>query len=447
MDALTPPDPAIRALRAPWVWLRLVRAPRGRVWRRLAIRSPMDAHAGDPRVSPLWWIRRPAGPFYLLLGCTAILLTLGLVMVLSASSVTSVTTFGSAYAVAQKQVIWAAIGLPLGWVASRLPQRIYRRLAYPVLFATLLLLALVQVPGLGRQVNGSTNWLVLGPVTFQPSELAKLALVLWGADLLARKHAHLAESRHVVVPLVPVGILLLGLVLLGGDLGTSIVLATILGASLFVAGAPGRVFAAFGAIMLAGVIAMIRLEPYRLARVTALFSPGADPSGAGYQGLHGSYALAGGGWWGVGLGASAEKWGFLPEAHTDFIFAVLGEELGLAGTLGVLGLFALLTYAGFRVAMDSTDLFTRFAAAAATSWLTVQALVNIGAVIGLLPITGIPLPLISYGGSALVLDLITLGMLVSFARSNLRAAAQTQESRSPHPHAQPSARSREAPTT
>ena len=377
-----------------------------------------------PALSPVWWLRRPAGPFYLLLGCTAVLLVLGLAMVLSASSVKAIVTYGSPYAIVAKQATWAAIGLPLGWVASWLPAKAYRRAAYPVLVIALLLLLLVQVPGLGHQVNGSTNWLAVGSVTVQPSELAKLAMVLWGADLLARKQALLRQPAHLIVPLVPVGVMLLALVLVGGDLGTSIVLVTILGTLLFLAGAPGRIFTVFGATTLAGVLAMIALEPYRLARVATLFNPSADPTGAGYQGLQGHYALAGGGWWGVGLGASREKWGLLPEAHTDFNFAVIGEELGLAGTLCVLGVFALLGYAGFRVVADSKDLFVQLAAGAATSWLIVQTLVNIGAVIGLVPITGIPLPLISYGGSALVLNLVTLGMLISFARTNIRARRQ-----------------------
>jgi len=306
-------------------------------------------------LSPIWWLRRPAGTYYLLLGSTAILLIIGLTMVLSASSANAMARYGSPFAVAAKQTTWAAIGLPLGLVASRLPAKAYRRLAYPVLVVALLLLLLVQVPGLGRQVNGSTNWLALGPITLQPSELAKLALVLWGADLLARKKARLGQWRHLVVPLAPVGVLLLTLVLVGGDLGTSIVLVAILGALLFLAGAPGRIFAIFGAATLAGVAAMIALEPYRLARVATLFNPSADPTGAAYQGLQSHYALAGGGWWGVGLGASREKWGLLPEAHTDFIFAVIGEELGLAGTVSMLGLFALLAYAGFRIAADSKD--------------------------------------------------------------------------------------------
>jgi len=269
-------------------------------------------HPLTPAPSPLWWLRSPAGPFYLLLGCTLILLVMGLTMVLSASSANAMSRYGSPYTVAAKQATWAAIGLPLGWAASRLPANAYRRLAYPVLVVALLL---VQVPGLGRQVNGSTNWLALGPITVQPSELAKLALVLWGADLLARKKALLDQWRHLVVPLAPVGVILLALVLVGGDLGTSIVMVAILGALLFLAGAPGRIFAIFGATTLAGVAAMIALEPYRLARVTTLFNPSADPTGAGYQGLQGHYALAGGGWWGVGLGASREKWGLLPGRH------------------------------------------------------------------------------------------------------------------------------------
>jgi cell division protein FtsW len=320
---------------------------------------PRRGDTGDPltpALSPMWWIRRPAGPFYLLLGCTGILLILGLTMVLSASSVNALARYGSPYAVAAKQATWAAIGLPLGWVASRLTARAYRRLAYPILLVALLL----------------------------------------------------------------------ALVLVGGDLGTSIVIVAILGAMLFLAGARMRIFAIFGATTLASFLAMIAIEPYRLARVAHFFNPSADPSGAGYQGLQGHYALAGGGWWGVGLGASREKWGLLPEAHTDFIFAVIGEELGLAGSLCVLGVFVLLAYAGFRVATESTDPFVQLAAGTATTWLTVQTLVNVGAVIGMVPITGIPLPLISYGGSALVLNLVTVGMLISFARTNIRPRRQSR---------------------
>ena len=269
-------------------------------------------HQPTPTLSPIWWLRRPAGTYYLLLGSTAILLIIGLTMVLSASSANAMATYGSPFAVAAKQTTWAAIGLPLGLVASRLPAKAYRQLAYPVLVVALLLLLLVQVPGLGRQVNGSTNWLALGPITLQPSELAKLALVLWGADLLARKKARLGQWRHLVVPLAPVGVLLLMLVLVGGDLGTSIVLVAILGALLFLAGAPGRIFAIFGAATLAGVAAMIALEPYRLARVATLFNPSADPTGAGYQGLQGHYALAGGGWWGSVSAPAGRNGGYCP---------------------------------------------------------------------------------------------------------------------------------------
>jgi len=371
------------------------------------------------RLEPSWLAAEQA-PYYLLLGAAAFLLLLGLVMVLSASSVTSYAATGSSFAVVQKQLLWAAVGLPAAWAATRLPPAAYRRAAYPLLLVSVVLLAAVQVPGLGRTVNGNRNWLALGGLSLQPSELAKLALILWAADLLARKARLLGRLQHLLVPLMPAGLGLLALVLAGGDLGTSIVLIAILGGLLYLAGAPGRVFAAFGALAAAGVVAMIVYEPYRMARVTALFHPGADPTGAGYQGLQGSYALASGGWWGVGLGASVAKWGFLPEAHTDFIFAIIGEELGLAGTLCVLALFALVTYAGCRIALAATDLFTRLTAGGITIWITVQALVNIGAVIGLVPITGIPLPLISYGGTALVVDLTAIGVLLSFAHPPTR---------------------------
>ncbi len=303
------------------------------------------------RLEPSWLAAEQA-PYYLLLGTAAFLL--GLVMVLSASSVTSYAATGSSFAVVQKQLLWAAVGLPAAWVATRLPPAAYRRAAYPLLLVSVVLLAAVQVPGLGRTVNGNRNWLALGGLSLQPSELAKLALILWSADLLARKARLLGRLRHLLVPLMPAGLGLLALVLAGGDLGTSIVLIAILGGLLYLAGAPGRVFAAFGVLAAAGVVAMIVYEPYRMARVTALFHPGADPTGAGYQGLQGSYALASGGWWGVGLGASVAKWGFLPEAHTDFIFAIIGEELGLAGTLCVLVLFALVTYAGCRIALAAS---------------------------------------------------------------------------------------------
>ncbi|MDP9398539.1 MAG: putative lipid II flippase FtsW [Actinomycetota bacterium] len=370
---------------------------------------------------------RPLTSYYLVLGATAMLLMLGLVMVLSASSVDSYRRSGSSFAVFEKQALWFAVGLPLLWLAARLPTRAYRVLAYPALAGCLGLLALV--PLVGVEVNGNTNWLDLGgPFRVQPSEPAKLALVIWGADLLARKHRLLDEWQHLLVPLLPVGGVLVGLVLLGSDLGTALVLMVILLGLLFFAGAPLRLFAgvlACGAVLAA---ALARTSENRLERITSWWGSSGDTALSwSYQATHGKYALASGGWWGLGLGASREKWGGLPEAHNDFIFAVLGEELGLVGTLAVLALFGGLGYAGLRIAARSTDGFVRLAAAGVTTWIIFQTLVNVGAVLGILPVIGIPLPLVSYGGSALLPTMLALGMLLAFARREPGAAEALAE--------------------
>lgn len=371
------------------------------------------------------WFARPLLSYYLILASAGVLATIGLVMVLSASSVTSYAASGSSFTVFGRQVVWVCVGLPALWVGSRLPTRVFRMLGYPLLLGSAVLLVLVLVPGVGRTVYGATRWIDLpGSVQYQPSEAAKLALALWGADLLVRKRRLLGEWRHLLVPLVPVAAVFAGLVMLEPDLGTTLVLIVVVLALLFVVGAPGRLF---GAVMVTagsvGVL-LIATSSYRMARVTAFLDPFADPQGTGFQAVQGLYALSSGGWFGVGLGASRQKWaGGLPNANTDYIFAIVGEELGLVGTVVVLLLFAVLAYAGIRVARRTFDPFERLAAAAVTAWLLGQALINIGAVVGLLPITGIPLPLISFGGSALVVTMFAIGMLASFARREPGAAA------------------------
>ena len=323
-----------------------------------------------------------------------------------------------------KQALWVGIGLPAMFVASRISPRGWRLLGYPLLMFSLLLLVAVLVPGIGRSTNGATRWIDLPMgMQIQPSEPAKLALVLWGADLLTRKDKLLGDWKHLVIPLVPGTLLMVGLVMLEPDLGTAVVLLAVLLALLWVAGAPGRVFGVLGLGVAGGVGALALSAPYRLARLVSYRDPFAHAAGTGYQAVHGIYALASGGWWGVGLGASREKWAYLPNAYTDYIYAIIGEELGLLGTLVVLTLFAFLGYAGIRIASRSKDRFTQLAAAGVTAWLICQAMVNIGYVIGLLPVTGIPLPLVSFGGSALVPTLIALGMLLSFARREPGAEA------------------------
>ena len=378
---------------------------------------------------------RPLTSYYLVLGCSMLLLALGLVMVLSASSVDQMDKTGSPYVLLQKQAMWVAIGLPLMWLASQMAPKSFRALAYPLLLLSVLALILVLVPGLGRSANGATRWISLGSFQLQPSEPAKLALVLWGADLLARKEklGMLTEWRQLLIPLLPATGLVVLLVMLENDLGTTLVLLTIFLTLLWVVGAPGRLFVGMSGLIGVLVGILIVVEPYRLQRLTGFLDPSGDPLNTNYQGRQGLYAVASGGWFGTGLGEGRAKWLYLPHGETDFIFANIGEELGLIGTLVVLGLFGLLGYAGLRIARRAVkDTFLRLAAAGATGWLVVQALVNIGAVIGVLPITGIPLPLVSYGGSALIPTLLALGMLLSFAKRE-PGARQALAARGPGP--------------
>jgi cell division protein FtsW len=379
------------------------------------LRAPTGSTAAAAE-KPVSLLQRPATPYYLLLGASTLLLVLGLVMVFSASSVVAFAFMDSSMAIVSKQAMWVVIGLPLTWCASRLPPKLWRLVAYPALVTSLALLVLVVVAG--TEIHGNKNWLDFGgPFRIQPSEFAKLALVLWAADLMARKERLLGQWKHLLVPMLPVGGLILALVLLGGDLGTAIIIAAVLGSLLWVAGAPVRLYVASAVPALLVFLYMLNTRSARMSRIDVWLHPDqADPLGNGMQSLHGKFALASGSWWGVGLGGSKEKWGALPEAHTDFIFAIIGEELGLVGTLAVLGLFGVIGYAGLRVALEATEPFVRYAAAGITAWVIVQALVNIGAVLGLLPITGVPLPLVSYGGSALVPTMLGLGMLLSFAR-------------------------------
>ncbi|MFI8512436.1 putative lipid II flippase FtsW [Streptomyces sp. NPDC085460] len=370
---------------------------------------------------------RPLTAYYVIIGAGLLITTLGLVMVYSASMITALRYELVPSYFFRKQFFAALLGTGLLLVASRMPVKLHRALAYPILVGAVFLMVLVQIPGIGHSVGGNQNWISLGgPFMLQPSEFGKLALILWGADLLARKQDMklLTQWKHMLVPLVPGAFMLLGLIMLGGDMGTAIILTAILFGLLWTAGAPTRLFV--GVLTVAGAIGvlLIRTSGNRMRRFQCIGAT--DPGGEGapcLQAAHGIYALASGGWFGSGLGASVEKWGQLPEAHTDFIFAVAGEELGLAGTLSVLALFAALGYAGIRVAGRTEDPFVRFAAGGVTTWITAQAVVNIGAVLGLLPIAGVPLPLFSYGGSALLPTMFAVGLLIAFARQEPAAKA------------------------
>jgi cell division protein FtsW len=374
---------------------------------------------------------KPLTSYHLVLGVSSLLLSLGLLMVLSASSVTSLNEYGNSYAIFTKQAIWVAVGVPVALIASRLPIGLVRFVAWPALLVSIGLIGLTYLPGFGVSVNGNRNWLTFGgPLQIQPSELAKLALVLWCADVYSRKDRLLNQWRHVLVPMMPVCALIVGMVILQGDLGTALVLFAIILGMLWIVGAPARLF--IGSFLVVSVLAfgLAVSQPERVARLTGYFDPLASYGTQGWQASHGFFALATGGLWGSGIGASSQKWGNLPGAHTDFIFAIIGEEFGLFGTLVVLALFVTLAYVGIRIAARTTDLFVKYASAGIVVWLLSQALINIGMVLGLLPVIGIPLPLISYGGSALVPTLVSLGLLLSFARTEPGAREALQARRS-----------------
>ena len=384
-----------------------------------AAETPAEAAVHQPgRIALL--LRHPLSTYYLLLGTTLLLLGLGLIMVLSASSIESFRVFGSAYTLAQRQLMFAVLGVVAMIFASRTSVQFWRGFALPLFLIAFGLLVAVLV--IGVEVAGQRNWIeIIGPFRLQPSEFAKLALVVWGASLLSQRDRRLDTWRGLLLPLLPVAAAMMVLVLLEGDFGNTLMLAAITCGMLFAAGAPMRLFAALAGVFALAVIALTIAAPYRMQRFTSWLDPDADRLGFGWQVSQGQLALGTGGFWGVGLGASREKWGSLPEAHTDFIFPVIGEELGLVGTLTVLGLFALLAFAVFRLARNTDDQFVRLAATGVGCWIVVQAVINIGGVLGLLPITGVPLPLVSYGGSSLVPTLVALGMLMAFAKAEPEA--------------------------
>ncbi|WP_413450527.1 putative lipid II flippase FtsW [Georgenia phoenicis] len=361
--------------------------------------------------------------YYLVGGAVALLLAIGVVMVLSASSIASIRDTGSPYGQFFSQATFALIGVPLMLVASRIPVAWYRKLAWPALGLGMLLQALIFTP-LARGEKGNTNWIYIGGgQTIQPSEFLKLALAVWLGLVLARK-AHLLDRwQHVLVPGLVVSAAALGLVLGGRDLGTALVVAAVVAGAMFVAGVPLKWF---GAALVAGagaVAFLVVLSENRMQRITAVFGGDCDESAACYQTLHGLYGLGTGGISGLGLGASREKWAYLPEAHNDYIFAIVGEELGLWGTLLVLGLFTVLAVGMFRIVRRHPDPFVKITTGGITAWILGQALINIGVVIGFLPVIGVPLPLVSAGGSALIAILLAMGVVLAFARDEPGAAA------------------------
>lgn len=362
-------------------------------------------------------VRAESANFILLLGTTLFLVIFGLVMVLSSSSVESFASTSNFFTQFLKQGLYVLLGLPLMLVASRLTPQFWRRITFPFLLIAMGLQALLLLPSFGYGYGGNRNWLSFGSFSMQPSEFLKVALIIWLASALSRWQNDLRDGRFLLVRVAPVPLLAILVVLAGGDLGTSMVMAAIVLGALYFAGVRLRHLATVFVVSAVAAVAYSMTGSSRQARISAWLSGCAnDPLGQCWQIQHGTWALASGGIFGVGLGNSKAKWSWLPEASNDFIFAIIGEELGLIGALVVLALFLVLTVALVRIVSASADPFAKIAVSAILVWLIGQGFINIAVVLGMLPVLGLPLPLISSGGSALIAALLAIGIALSFAR-------------------------------
>ena len=369
------------------------------------------------------WLDRPMTSLHLVLGVFALMLGFGLLMVLSSSSVAAFRSGGSSFSVFANQATYAALGLLCFWATQFVPIRVLRSTSTMAVIVSLGLLVVVLAAG--ARVNGAKSWIRLAGFQFQPSEIAKLALLLWMAHVLAARRSTLGSPKALLIPVLPVFVLMAGLIMFQPDLGTTVALTIVFMAVLFFAGAPWWTFAGLAAVGTAGFFYLAISADYRLARLLSFIDPEAHPD-VSYQLLQSLYGMGNGGWFGVGLGQSRAKWSYLPNADSDFIFAIVGEELGLIGAGILLLLFGLLAYTGLRIARRNVDPFVKIVASAATVWLVGQAAINIGYVVGLLPVTGIPLPMISAGGTSLLITMVVFGLLANFARREPQAAAALQ---------------------
>lgn len=377
---------------------------------------------------------RPASAYYLILGSVVALSALGLVMVLSASSVQALNESGNSFAYVLRQGLFLIISVAIAWVAMKLRAELWKPIARTALLASCILLILPQIPGVGKTVGGNTNWIGIGSFTIQPSEFAKIGVILWCA-LRLKIHdvkASQGEDSNAAKLIVPGMVIVMGLILLGHDLGTAVVVAGIVGGTLFISGIPMRVVGYLSATAGVAFTALILTSSNRMNRFSAFFNPFADANykGVGWQQAHSIMGLASGGPLGTGLGSSKQKWGNLPEAHTDFIFSVIGEELGLLGTLAVLALFALLILGIFRVALRASNSFDRYVCSGIGCWFAVQVILNIGTVISVIPVVGVTLPFISYGGSSLLATFAAIGFVLGVLRRDPEVAAEIRERKS-----------------
>jgi len=369
------------------------------------------------------FLSKPVSSYYLLVGSTAALTGLGLVMILSASSIHSLETNGTSYAIVLRQFLFLLVALRIGFIASRIPIVRWRSLAKISFLISALLLVALQLPGIGHTVNGNRNWLGYGPVVFQPSEFAKFLMILWAGYMMANRSRSASGETNVLLLLLPGFLVVMFLIMAGKDLGNAAVFASILLCLLFISGIRLRLLGMSAGVALGIVGILIVTTPNRMKRMLVVLNPFSHEyyKLSGWQPAHSLMGLASGGLFGVGLGASRQKWGNLAEAHTDFIFSVIGEELGLLGTLCVLALLGALIFSIFRIALRAQDAMVRYSCAGIGCWIATQTVLNIGSATSVLPVVGVTLPLLSYGGSSVIATYLALGFVLGAA---LRACAQ-----------------------
>ena len=361
---------------------------------------------------------RPINLYFMLVGSTLGLSIFGLIMVFSASSIYSLENSGSTWTILFRQFIFLMISIPMALVLSRLSLIRWKFIARFGVIASVGLLVIVQIPGVGKSVNGNHNWISLGFVDVQPSEIVKFLMILWAGAILARYERAGDIQVNVLKLIAPAYLLCIILVLKGSDLGTASVFAFVLAGLLWVSGVHLKLFAAVTAAGFLGIAALIISAPYRVARFSVLLNPFAADQykSVGWQPAHSLLGLASGGLFGVGLGASRQKWGNLPEAHTDFIFSVIGEELGLFGTISVLLTLSILIFSIFKIALRAQDPMVRYVCSGVGCWIGIQTILNIGSAISVLPVVGVTLPLLSYGGSALIATYMGIAFVIGAAR-------------------------------
>ena len=351
-----------------------------------------------------------------LFGVVVALVCVGVVMVYSASAIVAADRFHDPFFFLKKQLFWAVLGFGCLWGGMLLDYRWLERLVMPLLGLSFALLVLVLVPPFGQSINGTRRWFHLGPVSFQPVELAKFSLVLYLASFLTRRQEIIARFTEGLLPILLVAGSMAALTLLEPDLGNGLALIILTLAMAYLAGARVRHMVAIAGCALPAVIALIAMKPYRWRRMVAFMNPWDDPQGSGFQIIQSFLAMGSGGWFGLGLGESKQKLFYLPEPYTDFIFAIIGEELGLAGAALVVGLFAVLIWRGLRIGLRAPDAFGSYLALGLTIMLATQTVVNLGVVTGALPTKGLPLPFVSFGGSALLMTMFSAGVLLNISQ-------------------------------